>query len=56
VRHASLAVTLAEGSLARVPPEARHVSGDTSDLRTRLQATLGTSYTFERELGGDGAA
>jgi serine/threonine protein kinase len=24
------------------------------DLRTRLQATLGTAYTLERELGGGG--
>jgi len=27
-----------------------------SDLRTQLQATLGDSYTLERELGGGGLA
>ena len=26
----------------------------TSDLRTQLQATLGSAYTIERELGGGG--
>ena len=28
----------------------------TSDLRDQLQATLGGSYTIERELGGGGMA
>ena len=35
-------------------PFARQVSQDASDLRERLFETLGTTYDFERELGGGG--
>jgi Protein kinase domain len=41
-------------SYLRVPPSLPVVTQDSSDLRERLLETLGTTYDFERELGGGG--